>query len=42
MSDRFTVVEVPLAAAERVAAALARTRLRGRPVAVRRLDSAGR
>ncbi|MDW7981412.1 MAG: DEAD/DEAH box helicase [Thermomicrobium sp.] len=42
ISDRFTVVEVPLAAAERVAAALARTRLRGRPVTVRRLDSAGR
>lgn len=39
ITDRFTLVEVPVAAAERVIAALAGTHLRGRTVTVRRVDA---
>ncbi|MFN3337393.1 MAG: DbpA RNA binding domain-containing protein, partial [Thermomicrobium sp.] len=38
ITDRFALVEVPVATAERVIAALASTRLRGRTVTVRRVD----
>jgi ATP-dependent RNA helicase DeaD len=39
IADRYTLVDVPQRAADRVVAALSRTRLRGRAVVVRRLDS---